>query len=201
MRNLSDDEAIMQMCSTNLQQRKNLLPSEKAFAYKMQLDAMKRQGMRTDLTLPQDAARCRSDDKLAEEQGISGDTIQRYVRLTYLIPVLLQAVDEKKLGLTIGATLSFLSRDNQKTVEAYCFHEHSVYISLELADRLWEADQGGARFTPEMLEELVQPSGKNLRKATLPYKTVQRYFPQEVTQEEIEITIQKALKLYFAREE
>lgn len=201
VRNLSDDEAIMQMCSTNLQQRKNLLPSEKAFAYKMQLDAMNRQGMRTDLTLPQDAAKCRSDDKLAAEQGVSGDTVQRYVRLTYLTPALLQAVDEKKLGLTIGATLSFLSRDNQEAVEAYCIREHSVYISLELADRLREADQGGARFTPEMLEELVQPSGKNLHKVTLPYKTVRRYFSAEATQEEIETTIQQALKLYFAREE
>ncbi len=200
VRNLSDDEAIMQMISTNLQQRKNLLPSEKAFAYKIQLNAMKRQGLRTDLTLPQDAAKCRSDDKLAAEQGVSGDTVQRYIRLTYLTPALLQAVDEKKLGLTIGATLSFLSRKNQQIVENFCFQEHSVYISQELADRLREAESGGAEFTPEMLEELVQPSGKNLRKVTLPYKTVRRYFTEEATQAEIETTVQQALKLYFAKE-
>jgi ParB family chromosome partitioning protein len=130
----------------------------------------------------------------------SSRQIQRYIRLTYLTPALLQAVDEKKLGLTIGATLSFLSRNNQEAVEAYCLREHSVYISLELADRLREADQGDARFTPEMLEELVQPSGKNLRKVTLPYKTVRRYFSEGATQEEIETTIQQALKLYFSRE-
>lgn len=200
VRNLSDDEAIMQMCSTNLQQRKNLLPSEKAFAYKMQLDAMRRQAGRPSNNSPQLAANSRTDDEIGESVGISGDTLRRYVRLTCLTPTLLQAVDEKKLGLTIGATLSFLSRDNQEAVEAYCFQAHSVYISQELADRLREADQGGERFTPEMLEELVQPSGKNLRKVTLPYKTVRRYFSEEATQEEIETTIQQALKLYFARE-
>lgn len=179
VRNLSDDEAIMQMCSTNLQQRKNLLPSEKAFAYKMQLDAMNRQGMRTDLTSSQIATKSGKIDSasfIGDNSGESRDTVFRYIRLTYLVPALLQAVDDKKLGLTIGATLSFLSRDNQEAVEAYCLREHSVYISLELADRLREADQSGAQFTPEMLEELVQPSGKNLRKVTLPYKTVRRYW-------------------------
>ncbi|WP_312938748.1 ParB/RepB/Spo0J family partition protein [Oscillibacter sp.] len=200
IRKLTDDEAILQMISTNLQQRKNLLPSEKAFAYKMQLDTMKRQGQRTDLTSCQVGTKSRTDAEIAESTDESARQIQRYIRLTYLTPALLQAVDEKKLGLTIGATLSFLSRDNQEAVEAYCFHEHSVYMSLELADRLREADQGGARFTPEMLEELVQPSGKNLRKVTLPYKTVRRYFSEEATQEEIETTIQQALKLYFSRE-
>ncbi|KAF5069149.1 Nucleoid occlusion protein [anaerobic digester metagenome] len=201
VRELTDDEAILQMISTNLQQRKNLLPSEKAFAYKIQLDAMKRQGFRTDLTSRQVGAKSRTDAEIAESTDESARQIQRYIRLTYLTPALLQAVDEKKLGLTIGATLSFLSRENQEAVEAYCFREHSVYISQELADRLREADTGGMQFTSETLEELVQPSGKNLRKVTLPYKTVRRYFPDEATQEEIESTIQQALKLYFAREE
>lgn len=203
VRNLSDDEAIMQMCSTNLQQRKNLLPSEKAFAYKMQLDAMKRQGFRTDLTSTQDGQKLEnkySVQKLADDCSDSRVQIQRYIRLTYLTPALLQAVDEKKLGLTIGATLSFLSPKNQQIVENFCFQKHSVYISQELADRMREADQGGARFTSEMLEELVQPSGKNLHKVTLPYKTVRRYFSAEATQEEIEATIQQALKLYFTKE-
>ena len=201
VRELTDDEAILQMISTNLQQRKNLLPSEKAFAYKIQLDAMKRQGFRTDLTSRQLVGRLETADLVGQEVGECGRQIQRYIRLTYLTPALLQAVDEKKLGLTIGATLSFLSRENQEAVEAYCFREHSVYISQELADRLREADESGAQLTSETLEELVQPSGKNLRKVTLPYKTVRRYFPDEATQEEIETTIQQALKLYFARKE
>ncbi len=200
VRNLSDDEAIMQMISTNLQQRKNLLPSEKAFAYKMQMAAMNRQGMRTDLTSRQVGEKLTSVARISESVEDSERQIQRYIRLTYLTPALLQAVDEKKLGLTIGATLSFLFPENQQIVENFCFQEHSVYISQELADRLREAEAGGAEFTPEMLEELVQPSGKNLRKVTLPYKTVRRYFSEETTQEEIEATIQQALKLYFARE-
>ncbi len=203
VRILSDDEAIMQMISTNLQQRKNLLPSEKAFAYKMQLAAMNRQGMRTDLTSSQLATKSEKIDSaslIGDNSGESRDTVFRYIRLTYLTPALLQAVDEKKLGLTIGATISFLFRKNQQIVENFCFQEHSVYISQELADRLREAESGGAEFTPEMLEELVQPSGKNLRKVTLPYKTVRRYFTEEATQEEIETTVQQALKLYFAKE-
>ncbi|WP_312281027.1 ParB/RepB/Spo0J family partition protein [Oscillibacter sp.] len=202
VRNLSDDEAIMQMISTNLQQRKNLLPSEKAFAYKMQLAAMNRQGMRTDLTSSQLATKSERIDSaslIGDNSGESRDTVFRYIRLTYLTPELLQAVDEKKLGLTIGATLSFLFPENRQIVENFCFQERSVYISQELADRLREAESGGAEFTPEMLEELVQPRGKNLRKVTLPYKTVRRYFSEETTQEEIETTIQQALKLYFER--
>ena len=153
------------------------------------------------MTSRQLVGRLETADLVGQEVGECGRQIQRYIRLTYLTPALLQAVDEKKLGLTIGATLSFLSRENQEAVEAYCFREHSVYISQELADRLREADESGAQLTSETLEELVQPSGKNLRKVTLPYKTVRRYFPDEATQEEIESTIQQALKLYFAREE
>lgn len=103
------------------------------------------------------------------------------------------------MGLTIGETLSYLNAESQQIVENFCFQEHSVYISQELADGLREAESGGAEFSPEMLEELVQPSGKNLRKVTLPYKTVRSYFSKETTQEEIETTIQQALKLYFAK--
>ena len=102
------------------------------------------------------------------------------------------------MGLTVGVTLSFLCREAQAAVETYCFQEHSVYICQDLADRLREADGSGKRLTPELLDELVRPSGKNLRKVTLPLKTVQRYFPEGVTQEEVERTVQQALKLYFA---
>lgn len=198
VRQLGDDEAIVQMISTNLQQRKDLLPSEKAFAYRFQLEAMKRQGKRTDLTLSQLGPKLRSDAILAQQIGESRNQISRYIRLTYLLPSLLELVDEKRMGLTVGVTLSFLCREAQAAVETYCFQEHSVYISQDLADRLREADASGKRLTPELLDELVRPSGKNLRKVTLPLKAVQRYFPEGVTQEEVERTVQQALKLYFA---
>lgn len=204
VRQLGDDEAIVQMISTNLQQRKELLPSEKAFAYRFQLEAMKRQGKRTDLTsgqLGQKLQKHSSVDILAEQVDESRKQVQRYVRLTYLLPSLLELVDEKRMGLTVGVTLSFLCREAQAAVETYCFQEHSVYISQDLADRLREADASGKRLTPELLDELVRPSGKNLQKVTLPLKAVQRYFPEGVTQEEVERTVQQALKLYFAGKE
>lgn len=197
VRQLGDDEAIVQMISTNLQQRKDLLPSEKAFAYRFQLEAMKRQGKRTDLTSAQVGPRL-STEIIGEASGDSRNQVKRYIRLTCLIPSLLKLVDEKKMGLTVGVTLSFLCREAQAAVETYCFQEHSVYICQDLADRLREADGSGKRLTPELLDELVRPSGKNLRKVTLPLKTVQRYFPEGVTQEEVERTVQQALKLYFA---
>ena len=197
VRQLGDDEAIVQMISTNLRQRKDLLPSEKAFAYRFQLEAMKRQGKRTDLTSAQVGPRL-STEIIGEASGDSRNQVKRYIRLTCLIPSLLKLVDEKKMGLTVGVTLSFLCREAQAAVETYCFQEHSVYICQDLADRLREADGSGKRLTPELLDELVRPSGKNLRKVTLPLKTVQRYFPEGVTQEEVERTVQQALKLYFA---
>ena len=89
VREMSDDEAVILMVDSNLQ-RENLLPSEKAFAYKMKLEAMKRQGQRTDLTSPQVAAKLRTDDEIAKQAGISGDTVRRYIRLTNLVPPLLQ---------------------------------------------------------------------------------------------------------------
>ena len=214
IRQMSDDEAILQMCSTNLQQRKNLLPSEKAFAYRMQLEAMKRQAGRpcknaeslnielNELNSCQNGADLigtRSDNLLAEEAGVSARMVQRYIRLTYLIPELLKAVDEKTLGLTIGATLSFLSLNNQAAVENLCFQQHSVYINQELADRLRQAEEDGEEFTEETLQRLVQPSGRNLRSVSLPPEDVQRYFPEGTSQTKIRQTIQAALQLYFER--
>lgn len=202
IRQMSDDEAILQMCSTNLQQRKNLLPSEKAFAYRMQLEAMKRQGQRTDLTSAQDGQKLERKYSVEEIADYSSDSrvqIQRYIRLTYLIPELLKAVDEKTLGLTIGATLSFLSLNNQDAVENFCFQQHSVYINQELADRLRQAEEDGEEFTEETLQRLVQPSGRNLRSVSLPPEDVQRYFPEGTSQTKIRQTIQAALQLYFER--
>lgn len=200
IRQLSDDEAIMQMCSTNLQQRKNLLPSEKAFAYRMQLEAMNRQGQRADLTSGQVGQKW-TRDSVAETTEDSSRQIQRYIRLTYLIPDLLKAVDEKALGLTIGATLSFLSRESQAAVEIFCFQERSIYISQELADRLRQAEENGEVFTEELLQQLVQPSAKNLRSVSLPAKDFQQYFPEGMSQAKILRTIQAALQLYFEQED
>ncbi len=112
VREMTDDEAVILMVDSNLQ-RENLLPSEKAFAYKMKLEAMKRQGMRTDLTSPQLAAKLRTDDEIAKHAGISGDTVRRYIRLTNLVPPLLQMVDDGRIAFSPAVELSYLARDEQ----------------------------------------------------------------------------------------
>ena len=113
VRELSDDAAVIFMVDSNLQ-RENILPSERAAAYKMKLEAMKRQGMRTDLTSPQVASKLRSDDQVAKESNISGDTLRRYIRLTELQPELMKMVDEKKIAFTPAVELSYLKPDEQR---------------------------------------------------------------------------------------
>ena len=113
VRNMDDDAAVLLMVDSNLQ-RENILPSERAFAYKMKLEALKNQGARSDLTSPQVAAKFRSDDVVAKDQGISGDTVRRYIRLTSLIPELLDMVDEKKIAFNPAVELSYLDTNQQR---------------------------------------------------------------------------------------
>lgn len=196
IRQLDDDEALLQMISTNLQQRKGLLPSEKAFAYKFQLEAMKRQGKRTDLTSRQIGAKSRSDEQLAENTDESARTLQRYIRLTYLIPSLLDMVDEKKIGFTVGETLSYLQDKNQQIVENF-FGEQHISIDQRAADRLRELERDGDLTDARLREIFLSPAVKPLRKIRLEYKTIKQYFSADTTEKEIRETIQEALKLYF----
>ena len=197
VRELTDDEAILQMISTNLQQRKNLLPSEKAFAYKIQLDAMKRQGFRTDLTSRQLVGRLETADLVGQEVGECGRQIQRYIRLTYLTPALLQAVDEKKLGLTIGATLSFLSCENQQIVENFFMGKQRLGIDQRTADKLRELESAGELTEDRLRQVFLSSPVKPLRKIRVNYKTIKSYFKEDVTEKEVQETIQAALKFYF----
>ena len=199
VRELSDEDAVLQMVATNLQQRKKLLPSEKAFAYKMQLDAMKRQGYRADLTSCQVGTKLRSDEKLAEEVSDSSRQIQRYIRLTYLIPSLLKKVDERKLGLTVAETLSYLSTENQTAVERYCFQEHDLYISQKIADSLRQAADQGTTLDDAALSSLVQVTVKTMRGVSIPERTIRQYFPENTPKKYIELTISKALATYFGK--
>ncbi len=139
-------------------------------------------------------------DILGAQVEESRNQIYRYLRLTNLIPALQTAVDEKKIGLNVGATLSFLRIENQKALEAFCFQTHSICTSQSLANRLRQIEADGARFTPDILESFVAPSGKNLRDVMIPYQTVQHYFPEEMSSQEITQTIKNALQLYFTKE-
>jgi ParB family chromosome partitioning protein len=197
VRELDDDEAELQMIEANLQQRIKILPSEKAWAYRMRLEAMKRQGQRTDLISPQGAAKFRSDDELGKAQGISGDTVQRYIRLTYLLPELLACVDEEYLGLTVGGTLSFLTPENQSAVYRYFFQERSVYLSQALASAIREAGESGP-LTEQLLAELAEPpESAPLRSVSLPVKPLKRYFKAGDSRAYIIETVEKALDYYF----
>ena len=115
VRDMSDDAAVILMVDSNLQ-REHILPSERAFAYKMKLDAIKNQGARSDLTSPQVASKFRSDDEVAKGQGISGDTVRRFIRLTNLIPELLDMVDNKTVSFNPAVELSYLSPEQQQEV-------------------------------------------------------------------------------------
>ncbi len=187
-----------------VQQSKDLLPSEKALYYKSKLDAIKclmsRPSKYNASPSGMHVVGKQSLDILGEQVGESRNQIYRYLRLTKLIPALQTAVDEKKIGLNVGATLSFLRIENQKALEAFCFQTHSICISQSLANRLRQIEADGARFTPDILERFVAPSGKNLRDVMIPYQTVQHYFPEEMSSQEITQTIQNALQLYFTKE-
>lgn len=199
MRQLDDDEALLQMISTNLQQRLDLRPSEKAFAYKMQMEALKRQaGRPSKENVSQVGTQKRSDQIVAEKVGESRNQIQRYIRLTYLIPSLLDQVDEGRVGLTIGETLSYLMPESQQIVENFFFSQQHLGIDQQTADKLRELEQSGELTEDRLRKAFLSSPVKPLRKIRIEYKSVKQYFTADTTEKEIQETIQKALKLYFS---
>ena len=141
VRTMDDDAATILMVDSNIQ-RENILPSEKAQAYRMKLDAIKRQGARTDLTSPQVAAKFRADDEVAREAGISGDTVRRYIRLTKLTPQLQHLVDERDLPFTPAVELSYLKPEEQAIVVEVIDHEQAIPTLIQ-AQQLKKASQEG----------------------------------------------------------
>lgn len=178
VRELSDDAAVIFMVDSNLQ-RENILPSERAAAYKMKLEAMKRQGMRTDLTSPQVASKLRSDDKVAKESNISGDTLRRYIRLTELQPELMKMVDEKKIAFTPAVELSYLKPDEQRMLIDTIESEQST-PSLSQAQRMKKLSQSGELNDDVMLSimtELKKPEKNEIR---LTSDILEKYFPKKL---------------------
>ncbi|MET0017971.1 ParB/RepB/Spo0J family partition protein [Oscillibacter sp.] len=199
VRHLDDDEAVLQMISTNLQQRLDLRFSEKAFAYKMQMEALKRQaGRPSKENVSQVGTQKRSDEIMAEQSGESRNQIQRYIRLTYLVPTLLDRVDEREIGFTIGETLSYLNAQSQQNVENFFFSQQHMGIDQRTADKLRELEQSGELTEERLRETFLSSLVKPLRKIRIEYKSVKQYFTADTTEKEIQETIQKALKLYFS---
>ena len=151
---LDRDRAIITLVDSNLQ-RENILPSERAFAYKMKSEAMKRQGFRTDLTSSQVVTKLRTDDKVAQGFGVGRMTVQRFIRLTELIPPILQMVDEGKIALTPAVELSFLKKDEQENLFATMESEEAT-PSLSQAQRMKQLSQSG-RLDMDTIVAIMQP--------------------------------------------
>lgn len=192
VRELDDDEATIIMVDSNLQ-RETLLPSERAFAYKMKLEAIKHQGARSDLTSCQLGTKLRADERLAEGTGESARTVQRYIRLTALIPQLLDMVDEKKIAFNPAYELSFLTTEEQERLLDAMDSEQAT-PSLSQAQRLKKFSQEG-RCTPEVMCAILGEEKKSdMDKVTLGTDTLRKYFPQSYTPARMQETIIKLLE-------
>ena len=198
VRNLSDDEAVIVMVDSNLQ-REEILPSEKAFAYKMKLDAMNRQGKRTDLTSTPLVSKFRTNEILAQEAGESRETIRRYIRLTELIPEILEMVDDKKISMRPAVELSYLPKEEQEilydTMESEaCTPSHAQAIKI----RKFSAE---GRLNEDVLLSIMSEEKPNqVEQWKIPKNRLKKYFPSGTTQQKMEETIIKALELYRKRE-
>ena len=193
VRDLDDDAATIIMVDSNLQ-RENLLPSERAFAYKMKLEAIKHQGARTDLTSVQVEQKLSARARVAKEAGErSGIQVMRYVRLTELIPELLDMVDEKKIAFNPAYELSFLKPDEQQMLVETMDYEQAT-PSLSQAQRMKKFSQEGKLSEDVMLAIMSEEKKGDLDKVTLSSDTLRKYFPKSYTPAKMQETIIKLLE-------
>ena len=198
VRNLTDDEATIIMVDSNLQ-RETILPSEKAFAYKMKLDAMKRQGQRSDLTSSPLDTKSRSDEQLAKDSPDSARQIQRFIRLTELIPSVLQMVDDGKIAFRPAVELSYLSKEQQESLYSTMECEDCT-PSLAQAIKMKEFSKDG-KLTDEVILSIMQEEKPNQKEQfKMPKERISKYFAPGTPVQKIEDTIIKALELYRKRQ-
>ncbi len=194
---LDRDRAIITLVDSNLQ-RENILPSERAFAYKMKSEAMKRQGFRTDLTSSQVGTRLRTDDKVAQGFGVGRMTVQRFIRLTELIPPILQMVDEGKIALTPAAELSFLKKDEQENLFATMESEEAT-PSLSQAQRMKSLSQSGRLDMDMIFSIMTEEKGNQKETVKIGMERLKKYFPKGTTPKQMEDTIIKLLERELQR--
>ena len=194
VRDLDDDAATIIMVDSNLQ-RESLLPSERAFAYKMKLDAMKHQGERVDLTSSQVGTKLRADEILAQQAGSSRNQVQRYIRLTELIPELMDMVDEKKIALNPAYELSFLKKEEQVDLLDAMDSEQAT-PSLYQSQRLKKYSPEG-HLTLDMMRVIMGEEKKSdLDRVTFTSDTLRKYFPKSYTPQRMQDTIIKLLEAW-----
>ena len=188
------DAAIIALVDSNLH-REHLLPSEKAFAYRMKMEAMSHQGQRSDLTSSQVATKLDSASSIGKSQGESRDQVFRYIRLTYLIPEILQMVDEKKIALTPAVELSYLTESQQRDL-LETMESEDCTPSLSQSQQLKKLSQSGALDMDRILELLQQPKANQEEKLRFDMKDIRRYFPKNYTTERIQKTILQLLEKF-----
>ena len=191
VRNLDDDAATIIMVDSNLQ-RETILPSERAFAFKMKLEAIKRQGARTDLTSTQVAQKL-SVEKVGESAGVSKDQVRRYIRLTELIPELLNMVDDKKIAFNPAVELSYL-KSHEQTMLLDAMDSEQATPSLSQAQRLKQFSRDGKLTEESMLAIMSEEKKSDLDRVTLNTTTLRKYFPKSYTPQKMEQVILKLLE-------
>ena len=194
---LDRDRAIITLVDSNLQ-RENILPSERAFAYKMKSEAMKRQGFRTDLTSSQVVTKLRTDDKVAQGFGVGRMTVQRFIRLTELIPPILQMVDEGKIALTPAVELSFLKKDEQENLFATMESEEAT-PSLSQAQRMKSMSQSGQLDMDMIFSIMTEEKGNQKETLKINTSRLKKYFPKNTTPKQMEETIIRLLERELQR--
>ena len=194
---LDRDRAIITLVDSNLQ-RENILPSERAFAYKMKSEAMKRQGFRTDLTSSQVVTKLRTDDKVAQGFGVGRMTVQRFIRLTELIPPILQMVDEGKIALTPAVELSFLKKDEQENLFATMESEEAT-PSLSQAQRMKQLSQSGRLDMDTIFAIMTEEKGNQKKALKINTDKLKKSLPKNTTPKQMEETIIKLLERELQR--
>ena len=191
------DRAIITLVDSNIQ-RENSLPSERAFAYKMKLDAMKRQGYRTDLTLSQVGTKSRTDEIVAKGFGVSKSTVHRFIRLTELLLPILQMVDEGRIALTPGAELSFLTLEEQENLLTTMESEDAT-PSLAQAQRMKRLSQEGQLDMDAIFAIMTEEKGNQKETVKIGMDKLRKYFPRGTTPQQMEETIIRLLERELRR--
>ena len=192
-----DDAAVILMVDSNLQ-RENILPSEKALAYKMKLEALKHQGERTDLTSRQDVGKLEAADRIGDTTGDSGRQGQRYIRLTNLIPEVLDMVDEKKISMTPAVELSYLTPEEQRSfLEAMDYAQAAPSVSQ--AQRMKKKSQEGGCTLDDMCGIMDEVKKDDLGQVAFKTSDLQKYFPKSYTPKQMSDTILRLLEQWQRR--
>ena len=195
--NLDDNDAIIQMVESNIQ-RENILPSERAKAYKLKMEALKRQGARSDLTSPKISAKFRSDDSVGDEAGVSGDTVRNYIALNNLIPELMEMVDEKRIALSPAYQIAALPKESQEQLFDTIESEQAT-PSLSQAQRLRKLSQAGELNEDTMLSIMMEQKKPVRNDITLSGDKLKKYFPRSYSPKRIEETIFKLLDVWLKK--